>query len=66
MVVRDEGEKNKWIGRSETDHYGKLPDAHSGHLPHWPLYSQKNGTTKCVSLQRLMIGAEDEGRMRVG
>lgn len=22
MVVRDEGEKNKWIGRSETDHYG--------------------------------------------
>ena len=46
MVVRDEGEKNKWIGRSETDHYGKLPDAHSGHLPHWPLYSQKNGTTE--------------------
>ena len=46
MVVWDEGEKNKWIGRTETDHHGKLSDAYSGHLPHWPLYSQKNGTTK--------------------
>ena len=46
MVVRDEGEKNKWIDRSETDYHGKLSDARFSYLSHWPLYSQKNGTTK--------------------
>ena len=46
MVVRDEGEKNEWIDRSETDHRGMLPYADIGHLSHWPLNSQKDGTTK--------------------
>ena len=34
MVVRDEGEKNEWIDRAETDRRGMLPHAHISYLSH--------------------------------
>ena len=46
MVVRDEGEKNKWNDQSEADHDRGLSDAHFCHMSHRAVHRQKNAAAE--------------------